>query len=319
MNILYIGPFQKNNSLGYVSSIILEKLCHLSGHKIYAHPIYSGYDNRKLSSLPYLRFADLIEYPDINIQHSTINSLYIDQKSKNYFIPIHPMNLNIPKQYYEKLKCVDKILVHSDFELDKFLNIGIKSENLVKLELPKIESNPTKLSLGIYDSYKKYYFIGDYSNNKNIIEKLIKNFLVVSKHQTDTCLVVASECNSQQKQELIKFYEKQKENIMVNNYEDRVLLLVDDVGCDRIQGLHNCADVYLCINDGHYPLTDASMANLSDSITINYPTEGLDSEHMHNSVISSISNNKIIDILKNIENNNISQKYKTTKLQEVLC
>ena len=320
MNILYLGPFQKNNALGYSSSVILQKLCDLSNCQVYAHPIYSGLDNPSVSNIPYFRFKDIKKYPDINIQYSTVNSLYIDTYSKNYFIPIHPMNLEIPKQYHAKLKALDKILVYSDFELDKFLNIGIEQDKLCKLELPSTKISENKLNLGIYNSYYKYYFIGDYINNEKIIKSLIKNFLPLSKTQNNICLIVASDCNDQQRQEIVKFYEQQKKDMLLENYEDKVLLLVDDVGCDRINSLHNAGDVYLCLNDGHYPLTDAAAATACKSDIIQYPTDGLDKEYIYNNLFHTITNNKIQEIISNTkENIQTENKYPVNKLEEILC
>ena len=78
--------------------------------------------------------------------------------SKNYFIPIHPANLEIPKQYHSKLKAIDKILVYSDFELDKFLNIGINKDKIIKLPLPSIKVPDTKLDIGIYKNGQEIAF-----------------------------------------------------------------------------------------------------------------------------------------------------------------
>jgi len=320
MNILYLGPFQKNNALGYTSSIILQHLCALPNHHIYAHPIYSGIDNTTISNIPYFRFKDIKKYPEINIQHSTVNSLYVDTYSKNYFIPIHPANLEIPKQYHSKLKAIDKILVYSDFELDKFLSIGIDKDKIIKLPLPSVKISDAKLDIGIYNQYDKYYFIGDYSNNSNIIKSLIKNFLPMTKQNHNICLVIASDCTDTQRKELVEFYEQQKKNMLLENQEDKVLLLIDDVGCDRIHSLHRSGDIFLCLNDGHYPLTDAASALLCQNKIIQYPTEGLDQEYIYNNKFNIITNNKIRDIINNIEKHSESQeKYATTKIEEVLC
>lgn len=320
MNVLYLGPFQLNNSLGYQSSFILENLCSINDIKVYAHPIYSGSDNTKLSNIPYFRFNQLDKYPDINIQHSTLSGLYVDTQSKNYFIPIHPTNKYIPKQYIEKLKAVDKILVYSDFEFNKFLDIGIQEDKIVKLSIPKITISKDKLSLGVYNTYYKYYFIGDYSNNKDIILSLIRNFLISAKDLQDICLVIASECNEQEKQELINIYEKEKQSLAMDVYEDKILLLVDDVSCSKIQSLHNACDTLLCLNDGYYPITDIASAKYCKNKIINYPIDNLDTEQKSHIMSYIITNQTIRQMINNDKHTITEQdKYPTIDIKETLC
>ena len=121
-----------------------------------------------------------------------------------------------------------------------------------------------------------------------------------------------------------KYYIYSKDEDWINkgieNQEDKVLLLIDDVGCDRIHSLHRSGDVFLCLNDGHYPLTDTAAASLCQNKIVQYPTEGLDQEYIYNNKFNTITNNKIRDIINNIEKHSESpEKYATTKIEEILC
>jgi len=276
MNILYIGPFQQNNSLGHCSSVILQDLCSLPNHRIFAYPIYSGYDNISVSRIPYLRIKELTEYPDAIIHHCTINNLYIDRYSKNYFIPIHNLDVDIPKKYHDKLKDLDRILVYNDFDYQKYSDIGIDAQHLSKIEPPYIKVSDNILDIGIYKQYHKYYFIGYLKDNLENIKRIMYNFLHVAKFRQNICLIICAECDRQYRQNIVAFYNEIKNELCMTMQEDKILFMLDEMTIDTIERIHRTCDTFLCLNNSFVPLADISMAKSCNNDIIHYNHLDLD-------------------------------------------
>lgn len=318
MNILYIGPFQQNNDLGYCSSAILRHLCSLPEHKTFAYPIYSGYDNTLISNIPYFRFKELTHYPDINIQHCNIEHLYIDQYSRNYFIPIHNLDSSIPTKYLNKLNSVDKIIVYNDFDYQKYIDIGIDNNLLVKMESPQVEASDKKLDIGIYQQYYKYYFIGDFESNSANIFSVIYSFLSITKKNKNICLVICSECNSQQKQQLISTYEDIKKKLCLQTKEDKVLFVIDNISIDTIQKIHNTCDCFVCLNNSHYPLTDISIAKSCKNSIIDYSNIVIDTQNYNYDSYKYIPTQKSLRYIFSQNNLQHITTYPTQSLNSIL-
>lgn len=274
MNILYIGPFQKNDELGFFSSTILKSLCDTEQHKVYAYPIYSGADDTELSNINYLRLNNISQYPDINIQHCSIETLYADINSKTYFIPIHNQDITIHKAYLNKLNAVDKIIVFDDWEYNKYIDIGIDSDKIFKCKCPATKNGLQHIDIGIYNTYKKYYFIGDYTRNKENIHTLINSFVSVSKDIDDICLLLCCDSTNAERKSIITYYEQTKKELKANNREDRILFLLDNISLDKINYIHNSCNYYFTINNTYYPAIDAFLANQNNNTIIGYSNLG---------------------------------------------
>lgn len=314
MNILYIGPFQLNSTLGYESAILLKYLCdNAKDNNIYAYPLYSGYDDTEVSNIPYIRLKELSDMPDIVISHCLIETLSINRYSKNYLIPIHDQDLSVPSKYIQKLSRLDGVLVFNDFEYDKYSDVGISSEKIYKIKYPQIQSSMDKIDIGIYQTYKKYYFIGDYEQDKDSIKSLIKSFLSATRFTNDICLIICCKCDSLEKTQLIKDYESYKSELKIIG-EDKILFLLDNISTNKIDALHNTCDILFAINNANQSIIHSAIASAKNKKIITYSDCQLDEIEHCDHKRYEILTKSIIDIIRN-EDISQPQKNKYTAHQ----
>ena len=317
MRILYTGPFQSNDSIGYCSSIILQSICELANHQTYAHPIYSGHDDVNASNIPYLRMPSLDIMPDIIVSHCLLDTCSINQYSKNYLIPISQQDLSINKKYVSKLKQLDGIIVFNDFDFKKYLDLGISDKHIFKIPYPKIAAiDGNKLDLGIYNSYVKYYFIGNYQGDKSSIKTLISTFIDACNYNDNICLIICCETDRSGKQELISFYEKCKSDLYAHK-EDKILLMVDDVSHARIRALHSTSDIFLSINSQYELISNCSMAAQLNNKIVTYSDLQLDELNTLNQTQYTIIKKSLKKIILKIPEKTYT--YPLTQLSDILC
>lgn len=318
MKILYNGPFQSNNAIGYCSASILEDICKYNQIQTYAYPIYSGYDDEKSSTIPYLRMSELSKMPDAVISHCLIETASINLYTKNYLIPITQQDLSINIKHRNKLKEFDGIFVFNDFDYEKFLDIGISDSNIFKIPYPQSTKSTSqhKLDLGIYSSYKKYYFIGNYDGDKASIKSLIPTFIDCCNQNDHMCLIICCETNSSNKKDLISYYEQCKSDLHTNK-EDKVLLMLDNLSHSRLSSLHSSADIFLSINNQYELISNCSLASKHNNTIISYGDLDLDKLSDHNQTRYTI-------IKKSLKENILSHKkapskYPISQLADILC
>lgn len=320
MKILYLGPFERNDSLGYLSSIVLENICS-TDHEIYAHSVRSAYDNNFVSKIGFKKLKELDQMPDIIIQHGTLDMLAVNQNTKNYFVPIHPQVLGINSMYKKKLENIDHIFVFDDFEFKRYVDTGIDESKVSKINLDIKEQIPGEITdTRLYNGYMKYYFIGEYDHDKAIIQSIILDFLSSVDTMENACLIVCCESTRDQQRELSSYYENLKNELGLNDCEDKVLFVLGNVNNQTVVSLHKTADVFLSLNDSYYSGTNASLARSNSNIVIGYSDFTLDVIHHRSNKKFSILHKSFRDLLTQINNRQFKQEQNEFKhIQDILC
>lgn len=283
MKILYIGPYRNEMSIGYASRSIIDSLSPVSDLTI--RPIYiPNYNDYNIdSSLLQLENKNIISDYDIIIQHSTPYLLAPlhggNSKTKNIAIPILNKTIN-KKQYEIALSDFDKILV-DDQTVYSILSSSymIKNIDLFSYNINKLDDS--RMNLDIHKDNQKFYFIGSFSNNKNIIKTIITSFyLSFSAETTISLLLFITESSDQVNQELNKIVNtvRQELNIVNPNYYHKIV--VNKLSESNIFAIHNSCDTYISLYDSGIE------SNFHKSIAQKY----------NNNIIDDSNTNMIYDI-----------------------
>lgn len=320
MNILYLGPFEREDSLGHSSGMLLKNICDLNKYEVYAKSINSGYETEFESSIKHKKIDELKKFPEIVIQHSSVNCLAIAQNAKNYFVPIHNQNISISKQYHEKIKKLDHVIVFDDFEYDKFYEILKDPNRISKIRLFTEKSKQNIIDLKFYNNHYKYYFIGSYDSDKESIESIMYSFLAESRSLENTCLIICCESNLSEQKRLTEYYEKVKEHFKLKNREDKILFMLGPTSSKKELSLHKTADVFFALNKENYPVSNVTLAKSFGNIIIDYSDFSLDKTTISGMVKYDILNSSMKKILYDLKTNNFEKKEKPYKeLREILC
>lgn len=310
MNILYIGPFQNNSNIGVFGKHILTHMLN-KNNNVYAYPIYG-----KQISINHQSIFSMSKFPDVVIQHCYVQDLHLSHNSKTYFIPIIDQ-LSIPEpKYYNKLKCVDKIIVTNNIDYNKFLNIGIDSNNIVKLAPFNFTLTSRVKDINIYQKYdQKYYFACDYSDVVPI-KFIINNFLQVYGNKTNVCLLISCNCEYKQQQEIIEYYKKAKDFYKLREYQDVIIFTFDKFSEKSLSSIHETCNICILLNN-NYSFVDYCLATQNENYIIDYQLLDLDSNNVYADKYSII-NKSLQDVLINYKNFSCTN-IPSTEMSDILC
>jgi hypothetical protein len=263
MNKLYIGPYNQNTYIGHISRYYLDSILSqsASGSDFAYRPIYITESFRIGEDS-----AGIIHEKNTIIQNVPLDYFvpYTDF-DKNIFIPIIEHNKDINISYKDTLNKSDKILVSNPIDYMKIVSCGVdtKKINMFYVE-PKIHSQfqNKKIDLGLYDDLFKFYFIGDYVANKRIIKTIMIAFLSAFRTNNNACLVLWINTSNDNAEELFLYYQNLKKQMRLNNYFDKIIFVNRPLNLYETPLLHTNANVFLALNDDHYPIIDEQYAIL---------------------------------------------------------
>jgi len=177
MNILYVGPYDSKDLNGVASRTLIKSLRKDENIKLNIKNIILAKDisaNNHVS-IPSEDFS--LDDTDVLIQHCPIEFLVDTHKvKKSIIIPIIH-DINNKDISILKLKHFDKLLVHNRYIFDKLKKIfGNKVAYLRYNDLG--EETNQMFNLGFLNRAYKFYFLGKYSKDRNIINKIISAFFL---------------------------------------------------------------------------------------------------------------------------------------------
>jgi len=253
MNILYIGPYRNELAVGHASRNIINTLSEISNLTI--RPIYISNNNFPMSlKLDTLEQKDTNNDYDIIIQHCSpylLSSLYDKNiKAKNIAIPIINKTIN-KKQYEILLSDFDKILADdATVELILRSNYSLNNVELFRYNIIDDKNKIQKINLDIHNQNKKFYFIGSFFSNKQIIKTIIKSFYFTFGNSTDMSLILfILENTEESKAELNKIIENVKKelNIVGTNYCHKIIVKI--LSENDLLSAHNSCDIFISLCD----------------------------------------------------------------------
>lgn len=255
MNILYIGPYRLNNSIGYESLNILLELRD-SFPNIVARPLYNQSSVNKLEDLSSL--LNRLENQsnknyDLIIQHTNIESIVYNTKSKKHvFLPIlnNRTNNYHQNQICQNLQNYGQFLVNKDADDLILAHAQIINKKQYKLSINnRLCDNATgSFNLGLYNSYKKYYTITS-AEQEDSINNLIIDFIKFSD-KSNICLILFMQNVSQvvldKYNNIIK---KVYQTFNIHNSISQVIVVPVEINNKSLSAIHHCGDFYVDIND----------------------------------------------------------------------
>jgi len=271
MNTLFIGPYQQTDYIGNISKCYLDYLLSSNKHQeqIAYRPLYLNNNSANVFDTKNER---------LNSTQTIIQNVPIEmfvgytKFTNNILIPIinHKKDINI--KFRENLQLANKILVNNHIDYNKLIqcNLDPKKISLFSIKA-KIDNDflNKKIDLGIYDSVYKFYFIGEYKPNIDIIQKLITSFLHSFRNKENVCLVLWISSIESDRIQLLKFYEEVKNKLQIRNSIDPIVFVSRPINFSETILIHASADTYLAINDDYYPVVDEYFAGVYQKQIIN--------------------------------------------------
>lgn len=255
MNILYIGPYRLNNSIGYESLNILLELKD-SFPNISSRPLYNQAPVNKLENLgPLLNRLENQSNKnyDLIVQHTNIESIVYNTKSKKHlFLPILNNRLNNYRQNQicQNLQNYGQFLVNKDTDNLILEHAQIMNKKQYKLSINNrlCDKATGSFNLGLYNSYKKYYTITSAEHEDNI-NNLIIDFIKFSD-KPNICLILFMQHVSQA---LLDKYnniiKKVYQTFNIHNSISQVIVIPVELDNRNLSAIHSCGDFYVDIND----------------------------------------------------------------------
>lgn len=265
MNILYFGPIRYDNDYGFSARNIVESLS--TRHNIDIQNLFldSPYNNSTIIDLGSrdIKNFKLKNNYDCIIEHCPIDMMHIDKSlcEKNICIPIlSDFTLNL--QQISKLQQFDLVVSDNTIQHKLLKDNNIKyiplSYNLSK------NNNEYNIDFGYHLFNKKFYFVGDFKNDHNIIQKIIVSFLISFRNRSDVSLVLF--CSDDDRESATKALSEMIGSICDKmHYTSRLIPIktfVNKLGHQDLHIIHKSCDVFLDIYDSYKPGINRQIAAL---------------------------------------------------------
>jgi hypothetical protein len=261
MNILYIGPYRLNNSIGYES---LNFLLGLQEHysSVMSRPVFN--ENPVIKNDSIVDILSKLESNyyskiDIIIQHSDIDSISYTTKCKhNLFIMTSNNRLCLAhqKQKYEFLNTKGCFVYYNDIQDYILTDALVENKKYVKptINSKLIRASNSIFNLGLYNKYQKYYTIVDSSNEKTIKQLIID--YIDHYQQNNSCLVLFMQNVTQSILDSYNKFIKQIYSVFDINFSiNKIIISPIELNLDIISAIHNSGNIYVDINEdihAHY-------------------------------------------------------------------
>lgn len=261
---LYIGPYRQYDYHGVLSNIHLSRLSASLARKdikLYSRPLFldSSLIQNTISS-EYSNY-ELLPNEPLNIhcviQHCPVEYVAIQKKWINICIPILDPKIVKSSSYgvIQKLNLVDHIIVHNDHQKNFLLKSGISvpislyEENIVDYVDSSILQKMYDFG-AVNNGLYRFGFIGTYSRNLRIIQKIIISFINAYRQHDTAQLIFFLRGTQQEKNELEKFYLDTLKNLNVNIF-DHILFIFNPLDSASTITALNSMDCLLSINDDY--------------------------------------------------------------------
>ena len=148
------------------------------------------------------------------------------------------------------LQKYDKILTDNVFDHSRFSEFFPEKTFLFDYDIDNLETNIKPINLGIYNHMRKLYFIGDYSQNSDLIRTLIASFISLHRYRENLCIVFfLTDNNTKIVDELKQFSNQAYKQLNIGNVIDKNVFVNINLDEKSIAMCHRTGDVFLDLNE----------------------------------------------------------------------
>lgn len=316
MGSLFVGPYRQNNINGLCSKTIAYNLINsipieqkLLCRNLYIDPtaVTEFNDNNILRHETYDKVNQLI-------QHVPPNAIYLSQYlDYNICIPI--LNNQILKdEYIYRLSLCNKVFI--DNELD-YQRLQPYLSNIQHISYEPIILNDTNqdLNLGVFNNTHKFYFIGSFQNNKDLLIDMILSFVVFSQTNDNiSLLLLLTNTNKKEIDLLQNIINATYKQLNINNVFIKIVCINLPMNLSTIINYHNYCDTYLNINDDNHSSFNTNYAKKFNNTIIDAHNLKYENKIMRNDIVSHDGfyvpiQNTIIEAFRNYTANQSNVSY----------
>lgn len=325
MNILYIGPYRQIDYIGQVSNTHIEsiKKTIAVSDKLITRPIYIDSSLSDGGKNEYESENMKVGHIDLLIQYAPVNYITISKNIKNITVPIlDPKLYNISQDHtYNMLNYCDKILVDDEKNKTLLKMCGIKT-NIDIYEEKIYDTDLQKFNLDQINNHYKFGFIGQYRDNKQIIQKIIQAFLIVSRIKHNIKLFLFLRGSDQDKKELLDHIQLIQAQLNIPKYIQSIQNIFGLWGLSESIIALNSIDCFISLNDDYRYLLYEKLFMSSESInqkflisrqntqTIEVPIVSLSNIYEYKNTLYSISTNDLCQKIANAESSSYQKNKK---------
>lgn len=270
MNIFYIGPYRQDDFNGIVSRNIIKSIA--NKHKIFIRPIYYSANDIVADLEP-----DILSYEDndINnydylIQHVKPNDcLHTQQFDKNVLIPISD-SIAADYVHYFIDHTIDNILFEKRNHIP---NVCYNNNKYQTFDYDiYFDKNNKAFDIGPLSAMKKFYFIGEYKSNIDIIYSLMRSFIYLRKTIDQEYALVLFVINISQNEvnHLQNLVHETYKKLNATHTISKILIIPISMSYNNIIAAHNSADIFL-----NFDIKNSSQINKKIALKLNKPTVDL--------------------------------------------
>ena len=196
MNILYFGPYLSDHYTGLSSRLFIESIGSLPGVNLTIRHMSVHDQDHRISHefCRDMRDKSLLTNYDVIIQHAAIDILMTNTASiakKNIAIPIVSTNQALVQEEARLLSLFDHVLVDSKDLQDMMNLLGVSTTLIRPVSSSTEQSTPNgKVDLECHNDNFKFYFIGNYARDQQIIYKLLAAFNMAFRDREDISLIL---------------------------------------------------------------------------------------------------------------------------------
>ncbi len=250
MKSLFLGPYRHKNLIGYLSSIYLDNI--QSSSQELSSRFIPILDNVPLNTEQFhTEQTDSTSYDRI-IQHLPVNHLGISPHiKKNIAIPVLN-NKRLDSNEKEKLGHFDEIWVDNNYAFQVISEIPGVNTKFIRPEFKNKSKyfSQNKEDLSFWSFFQKFYFIGEYIANQDLINHLVIDFFKWKQANNDWCLVLyLPNIVEQHKQELSEYIVKIAKTSQYVGQNIPIIIIDDECNYHNISKIHNTCDVLLNVNE----------------------------------------------------------------------
>lgn len=268
-NVLYLGPYGYNNSLGISSRAIIEELAQKQDLNLTTKNIFleNPYENSTLVNYNEFEREILPEY-DLVIEHTTPSMMVVNKGMSKKFVAIPIMDTLLSSYDIEKLNMFDGIYTDDYYNLNTLIVNNLESK-IFSYDIKPVDQTNI-INIGYHNLNKKLYFIGDYTNNENMINKIIVSFIVSFRSINNVSLVLMlTDSNSQEVENQIlsnikNIYSKMDFHPILSP----IKTILQPLSIEQLHTIHSFFDIHLDIRDSYNTGINRCLATIYNKQTI---------------------------------------------------
>jgi hypothetical protein len=267
MKVLYFGPYYNTDLIGMASRNIIDTIKSNPSIQLETKSIITDLDYVNVDKFENYRLRQSFDSYDYVIQHCPVEMIcdpkYISLGEKNICIPM--IDYSVSQYQLEVLRNFNTVLV------DDYTNAYILSKYNIahKALVYHIEKIPDGQQ-GNFDycnNKTKLYFIGNYLENNNILNKIIISFIISCRNSLEKCMVLA--LTDPKKYNAQEALEKNIQDIFDKmNYHPilkPIKIINQEFTYDHLKVLHNSCDIFIDLKDQYECGLNRSMAECYNS------------------------------------------------------